>query len=105
MADGKLDVMGVAQSPVGCDELPAVTVVVGDSAVEDNEALRRRVVLAELRKIQIGVERVSLRCGGTSVNEDWLGRQRRGRGQRWWCLRRWWRMLRFSLYDTRHLTD
>ena len=87
VVDGKLDVVGVAQGPVRSDELPAIAVVVGDGAVKDDETLRGGVVLAKLSKVQVGVKRVSLRCGGTSVDHYWLRRQGRRRWQRGWCLR------------------
>ena len=87
VVDGKLDIVGVAQGPIRSDELPAIAVVVGDGAVEDNETLRGGVVLAKLGKVQVGVKRVSFRCGGTSVDHYWLRRQGRRRWQRGWCLR------------------
>ena len=72
VVDDKLNVMGVAQGSIWGDKLPAIAVVVRVGLVEDNKALRCRVVCSELSKVQISIQRVGLRSGGVSINHDWL---------------------------------
>ena len=73
VVDGKFNVVGVAQGSLRSHELPAIAVVVRNSAVEDDEALWGRVVSTELSEVQISIKRIRLRCGGASVDHHWLG--------------------------------
>ena len=85
--DDELYVVGAVPGPFWHEELPAIAVMVRDGAVEDDKALRSRVVSAKLSKIQVRVQGVRLWGGGASVDKDWLRQQRWGWGQRWWRLR------------------
>ena len=72
-------VVGVTPGPIWGKELPAITVMVRDGAVEDNKALWGGVVFAELGDIQVSIKGVRLRSGGACVNINWLRRHGRGR--------------------------
>ena len=72
VVNGEFDVVGVAQGPVWCDELPAIAVVIRDGMVEDDKAFQSGVVPAKLSKVQVGIKRVTLRCGGARVDHYWL---------------------------------
>ena len=67
-------VVGVTPSPIWSKKLPAITVMVGDRAVEDDKALWGGVVFSELGNVQVSIKGVRLRSGGACIDINWLWR-------------------------------
>ena len=96
LVNDKFNVVGVTPGSIWGKELPAITVMVRNGAVEDSKALWGGVVLAELSNVQISVKGVRFWSRGACVNIDGLRGQGRRRRQR----RRGLRGLRGSRAQT-----